>query len=109
MIRILIKRNENGNIEELSGSGHASFDEFGKDIVCAAVSALLQTAVIGLQLYVEESKVHVEISSGNLKCVLSNELSDRERECADVILETIASGLVQISDQYSRHVKIVER
>lgn len=31
-------------------TGHAGFDEPGKDIVCSAVSAILQTAQIGLAL-----------------------------------------------------------
>lgn len=108
MIRILINRDANGKILGLSGAGHASFDEHGKDIVCSAVSALLQTAVLGLQTRLGESMVDVEISSGNLKCKLPRELSDRERECADVILETIISGLMQICHQYPKYIKMTD-
>ena len=32
-----------------SAHGHADFDEHGKDIVCAAVSAVLQAARLGLE------------------------------------------------------------
>lgn len=108
MIQLLVNRDANGKIVEFSGAGHASFGEHGRDIVCAAVSALLQTAVIGLQSRLGEAMVHVEISSGSLKCNLLGELSDRERECADVILETILSGLLQIRDQYPKYIRIIE-
>ena len=44
MIRIKIQRQEN-LIKEINLLGHALYDDYGKDIVCAGVSAILTTSV----------------------------------------------------------------
>ena len=44
MINVNIKK-ENNIITELKISGHAKYDEYGKDIVCAGVSSTLITSV----------------------------------------------------------------
>ena len=38
MIRINVNK-ENNQIKKITLEGHANYDEYGKDIVCAAVSA----------------------------------------------------------------------
>ncbi len=42
MIEILITDNS------ISIEGHADYDEYGKDIICASVSTILQVAQLGL-------------------------------------------------------------
>ena len=42
-------RSSSGEIKEVTLSGHAGFDEEGKDIVCAAASTLLYTAIGALE------------------------------------------------------------
>lgn len=54
------------NLEEedkkmLSISGHAGYDESGKDVVCAAASAIFQTAILGLQALEQEYPDYVKI------------------------------------------------
>ena len=46
MIRIVAKRE--GDVHTLVISGHANASPHGTDIVCAAVSAIYQTALLGL-------------------------------------------------------------
>ncbi|AMA72768.1 ribosomal protein [Aneurinibacillus sp. XH2] len=41
--------------------GHANYAEHGKDIVCAAVSAIMQTALLGLQAIAEQYPEHVSL------------------------------------------------
>ena len=48
MITINIKRNVNNEIVSFTLNGHAGYDVQGKDIVCAAVSAVTNMALIGL-------------------------------------------------------------
>lgn len=47
--------------------GHAGYAPHGRDIVCAAVSAILQTAVLGLESIAETYPdfVEVDIVSGS--------------------------------------------
>ena len=48
MITIKINRNEKNEIVSFSLNGHAGYDVNGKDIVCAAVSAVTNMILIGL-------------------------------------------------------------
>ena len=41
--------------------GHAEYAEHGKDIVCAAVSVILQTAQLGLMSIAEQYPNNVEV------------------------------------------------
>ena len=54
MIKITIKKNKNF-IEEIRIHGHAKYDEYGKDIVCAGVSSDLITKVIDCIIFDNES------------------------------------------------------
>ena len=40
MIKVLVAKKDNV-INEITLNGHACYDEYGKDIVCAAVSTLV--------------------------------------------------------------------
>lgn len=44
--------------------GHAMYDAHGRDIVCAGVSAILQTAVLGLEAIAENYPDHVQVTQG---------------------------------------------
>ena len=48
MITINVERNANNEIVSFSLNGHAGYNVQGKDIVCAAVSAVTNMALIGL-------------------------------------------------------------
>lgn len=44
--------------------GHAGYDAHGRDIVCAGISAILQTAVLGLEAIAESYPDHVQVTQG---------------------------------------------
>jgi uncharacterized protein YsxB (DUF464 family) len=94
--QITIKRATNGFVIE----GHSNYAEYGKDIICSAVSALAQTALAGLIKY---SKVDYQIKEGYLKVdVKEPNLHSR------IIIDTIFLGLKGIADMYPKHVQIKE-
>ncbi|SHG88451.1 ribosomal-processing cysteine protease Prp [Tepidibacter thalassicus] len=107
MIRVRIKRNSEGNIIEFSINGHAGFAEHGQDVVCAAVSVLSQTAVLGICDY---AKVNCEfnIDDGKLQCKIPSDISDEKRKIIDAILETMVLGLKNIKEGYSSYIKLKE-
>lgn len=43
--------------------GHAGYAEYGNDIVCAAVSAILQTAQLGLIKLAQQFPENIEINN----------------------------------------------
>jgi uncharacterized protein YsxB (DUF464 family) len=81
--------------------GHANYDEYGKDIVCAGVSALVQ-ALIG---WIEENSYKVNCISIDTK---DGELiiSCDGGEDIAAVFSMVSLGLEQIADCYPDHVQI---
>lgn len=78
--------------------GHSNYAERGKDIVCASVSAITQTATLGLQLF-------GEISILKKDGYLSVSLNDYSRD-QEIILMTMLLGLTEIEEGYPEHVQV---
>ena len=78
--------------------GHADYDEAGSDIVCAAVSALSQTALLGLIQYASQD-VPYEVNDGFLSVQVP-----KPCEASQIILGTMVAGLEQIVRQYGEYV-----
>lgn len=104
MIEVTICLKDGNKIKGFSISGHAYFAEYGSDIVCSAVSAVAQTAVLGLQHYFGEA-VEVQKKEGSLICALS-QLKPSEENTAETILKTMYWGLKAIQAQYGKYVHL---
>lgn len=81
--------------------GHANYDEYGKDIVCAGVSSIVQ-ALIG---WLEENYYKAECISVNPKegeVIISCEGG----EDVASVFQMASIGLEQIADCYPAHVAI---
>ncbi|MGI6586010.1 MAG: ribosomal-processing cysteine protease Prp [Lutisporaceae bacterium] len=107
MIKIVIYKAKEGRIKGFKISGHSGYGIRGTDIVCSAVSALGQTAILGL-LKVAEVKVDYRIDEGYLTCSITDAESDKKRIMCEAILETIYTGFKSIEESYTRHIDIVE-
>ena len=59
-------RMRNGEME-IYAVGHANFAPLGQDIVCAAVSTIMQTAVLGLEAIAEDYPENVRIDTQDIK------------------------------------------
>ena len=67
MVSIGIQRNSDGQVVGCHMSGHAGYDEHGFDIVCAAVSALSATAMLGLTQIARQDRKSTRLNSSHLK------------------------------------------
>ncbi|GAW93333.1 ribosomal-processing cysteine protease Prp [Calderihabitans maritimus] len=105
MIIIEFEENNKNQITSFRIKGHANYGPYGQDIVCAAVSVLAQTAVIGLENYLSQP-VEVDIEDGLLECRLPTNLLPAEREKADVILETMYLGLISTMEAYGDYLQV---
>ena len=59
---INININTKDNKKYISIEGHAEYDEYGKDIVCASVSTIFQLAVMGLRVLSKQYPDHININ-----------------------------------------------
>jgi hypothetical protein len=105
MITIDIKRDQNKNIVSFSGTGHAEYAEYGQDIVCAAISAIMQTAVLGLTNYLNFD-INIDVKDGWLDCQLTSEIAQDLQVKA--ILETMLVGLKGTEEEYLEYLTIIE-
>ena len=107
MIKIVIYKAQDGEITGFKVTGHSGYGTRGKDIVCSAVSALAQTALLGL-LKVAEVDTAYKIDEGYLKCSLNNKETDKKRIMCDAIFGTMYEGLKSIKESYIKYIDIVE-
>ena len=108
MIIINVYRNESNQIYQFDISGHAHADEPGKDIVCAAVSALSQTTLLGLR-EIAEIDIAYKIEHGYLKCQLPDVLSNAKHREAQLLLETMVIGLKSMKKGYSKYIELHDK
>ncbi|MEQ8176635.1 MAG: ribosomal-processing cysteine protease Prp [Syntrophomonadaceae bacterium] len=104
MIRVLIEYRDD-DIVAFFVEGHAGYAQKGSDIYCAGVSAVAQTALLGLLKQLEQAP-HYQVEQGCLQCQLPERLSSRDRERAQTILTTMVVGLQAMEEVYGEYLKI---
>ena len=86
-------------------SGHSGYAERGEDIVCAAISAISQTAVLGITEVVRlKPFCKQDDAEGRLRVRLRS--SDVGNRRAEAILRTMVVGLMNIQAQYPDFLRI---
>lgn len=107
MIKVTVNRNDEGKILGFRVTGHAGYGEYGKDIICAAVSAVVQTAILGVE-NLAKIKVDKFVSEGKVVFqIIDVALEDRVK--VDSILETMVLGLKDIAGEYHKYLKVDDR
>ncbi|NLJ71597.1 MAG: ribosomal-processing cysteine protease Prp [Syntrophomonadaceae bacterium] len=96
------------NITSFQVVGHAEYAPLGEDICCAGVSAITQTALIGLLNHLEEEPSY-SIDKGNLSVSLADNLSQTDNEKAQIILSTMLKGLESMAESYADFIKVFIR
>ena len=81
-------------------SGHAGYAESGKDIICAGMTALVQTLIKSVGNLTED-KIECEISPGRADIHYRN-LS----EAGKLLVDSFFIGICMIADEFPDHVRI---
>ena len=95
---------ENGTVVGFTVSGHANMGEYGEDIVCAAVSAVVQTAILGIT-EVCRIQAGVSIEEGRTTCILEKDVTEQDVERAAIVFDTMLTGLRSIRSSYPKTLK----
>jgi len=104
MIEVSVFPHPSGKILGFCVTGHSGTAKRGKDIVCAGVSALAQTALLGIGEHLHR-EVDYSVASGKLQMRLT---SDPD-ELTEAILRTMLLGLGEIARLSPKAIRIVER
>ena len=103
MIKVQINKTDN-KYSSLIVSGHSNYDEHGKDIVCAGVSAVVTG---GLNALANENKkmISYRVNDGYVNI----DVLDIRNENLQLIMDVIIIQLKTIEESYKKYVKISEK
>ena len=90
----------NNLIKSVSIKGHAFYDTYGKDIVCAAVSSIVTTTINDI-LALTKDKIKYDTQDGN---VLITVVSDNE--VVEKLLNVMLNMLKELASDYPKNIKI---
>jgi uncharacterized protein YsxB (DUF464 family) len=107
MTEVRVRRAPDGSIAEFAVSGHSGYADRGEDIVCAAISALTQTALMGLE-HVARHPYEGKIRDGFLSCRIKAGGTPDSFARAQAILETMVLGLKDIASGYPDYLRVTE-
>ena len=94
MIKVSVTK-KNQQIQEVSIQGHAMYDDFGKDIVCAAVSSCVITTVNGI-LEIDKDWILAKQDSKGVLIQVQN-----SSDVCQTLLANMISLLEELHDQLS--------
>ncbi|ADL68659.1 ribosomal-processing cysteine protease Prp [Thermoanaerobacterium thermosaccharolyticum] len=108
MIRVNIFRDVDDKVQKFEIKGHAGYDVYDRDIVCAGVTAVAQTAVLGLES-LKTASIKKKINDGYMYVEIESygANDDSIRLCA--IIDTMILGLKDIEKDYPAYVKVFDR
>ena len=100
MITVLVKKKKN-DITKVVIKGHAMYDDYGKDIVCAGVSSIATTTVNAI-LKIKKESIRLEESPDLTISVLIRD------KITESLLENMIELLYELTGSYPKNIKIKE-
>ena len=99
MINIDLLINKKDEIVGFEIEGHANYDEYGKDLVCSAVTILAYSCVNSLDKYADD------VNFSDNEIIMTVSISSPNRD-TDVIFDYFKTGIETLLDNYSSYVKL---
>ncbi len=87
--------------KEISILGHAMYDEYGKDIVCSAVSSITTTTVNGI-LALDKDSLSYKVNKEGL--FITNIKSDNNTQ---ILINNMVSLLKELENNYKENIKVM--
>ncbi|MBO5215452.1 MAG: ribosomal-processing cysteine protease Prp [Clostridia bacterium] len=92
---------KNGHIVKVFAQGHTGYGVEGEDIVCAGLSSIMQTAILGLM---RVAGINAKVRIDDEEALIDLELPDlnaEDRHNADMILDTMLCGIADYYEGFS--------
>ena len=83
--------------------GHANYEEYGKDIICASVSMLAINTVNSIEMFTNDLIHCIKKEDGYLYCIVQSGVS----KDTQLLLNAFELGITSVKKQYgSKYIKI---
>lgn len=107
MVRVTVFT-EQGTPVGFQLTGHADQGAYGEDIACAGISAIAQTALLGITDVLKLDAAWTR-EEGDLRCELSRETAGEDMEKAAIVFDTMIAGLTSLQRAYPKSLKFSYR
>ena len=108
MINVLVIK-ENKTIKTIEATGHSGYAEYGRDIVCSAISTLMETLANGLTEIVKANcKIIVDENIPHLSVTIEETDKDICKN-AQILMQTTLLGIKGVAQEFSKFIKIKEK
>jgi uncharacterized protein YsxB (DUF464 family) len=98
MIKVSIYKNAENLITGISLSGHADYSEYGSDVVCAAVSALVINTINSIEHFTSDRfELNQDENKGYIEFHIISEISNN----TNLLLNSLVLGLQGIKEEYT--------
>ena len=94
MIKVEVTKND------ISILGHAMYDDYGKDIVCSAVSSIVTTTINGC-IALDKDSLSYEVNDKGI--VISNIVGDN----TNTLINNMVSLLKELEEKYPTNIKVM--
>ena len=83
--------------------GHANYDEYGKDIVCAAVTSVVITSIEGISS-IDNKAIDINEKNNELNIIIN-----KHDDITDKLISNMLKCLKEISSKYPKNIKIINK
>lgn len=93
---------KNNIIDSINVKGHAKYDDYGKDIVCASVSSIITTTINAI-LSINSNAIEYKSDEGyiNIKILAHDEITNK-------LIKNMIDLLKSLEKNYAKNIKIIE-
>ena len=99
MIKVKLEK-ENAKYKKITMTGHAMYDDYGKDIVCAAASSIATTTINGI-LALNKESLSYEVSDKGLVIEVKDTLNTTQ-----TLINNMVNLLKDLEEQYPENIEV---
>ncbi len=99
MIRVKTEK-ENGFYKKIAILGHAMYDNYGKDIVCSAVSSIVTTTINGI-LSIDKDALTYQVTKQGLTIIVC-----KQDKITETLICNMISLLKELEENYKDNIEI---
>ena len=100
MIKVKVSK-KNNIIESIECSGHAKYDEYGKDIVCASFSTMIITTINAILEFDENAISYTDTNNLDI-------INIKKDNITNGLLNNLVNMIYELKENYDKNINIKE-
>ena len=103
MTKVRFYKNDKGEFLGFQTADHAGYAEYGKDIVCAGISALVINTINSIELLTEDDMV---VESDEDRGIIRTKLTGRRSKEGQLLMQSLYLGLTELSKEHDSYLRV---